>query len=264
MAGVSTIHRGGSRFYVDPDDGSIKVPGVTSIVGMIPKDFLGPWNAKMVAEECYDNLGAVVNLAVAGNRTAAVDMLKGAARRYTKERSDIGSTAHDIFERMAAGESVGRVHADMRPYVEHFQAWLDDHQPEVISAENCAWSDAHQYAGSYDLIAKVGGEVAVIDYKTGKSTYPDVALQLSAYAFADRIIDPDGGSTPMPEIRAGAVLHITPDRAEFKPVEVSERVFAQFLHLRRTFDWQRDGSKSVLGKPIWTRGEMQTGTQRRG
>jgi hypothetical protein len=42
-------------------------------------------------------------------------------------------------------------------------------------------------------------------------------------------------------------------------------VFAQFLHLRATFDWDRETSKTVIGKPLAAGGtSFVTGTQRRG
>ena len=41
---IRTSKRGGSRFYVDPET-AVKHPGVTSIVGMLPKPFLVHWAA---------------------------------------------------------------------------------------------------------------------------------------------------------------------------------------------------------------------------
>jgi hypothetical protein len=69
----------------------------------------------------------------------------------------------------------------------------------------------------------------------------------------------------MPEFDGAVVLHITQDQAAFKPVRIDEAdVFAQFLHLRQTFEWDRKISKTVLGDPIWsTDGALITGTQRR-
>jgi hypothetical protein len=254
--------RGGSRFYVEPETG-VKAPGVTSVIGMLPKPFLTFWAAKMAAECAVDNIGSLVGLAM-NDRQGAIDYVKGASRRYTKQRADIGSDAHDMFERLARGEIVRRVHPDLEPYRAHFSEFLDTVQPEFISLEDVAWSDTHNYAGSFDAIAKVDGEIAVLDWKTSKATYPDVSLQATAYAYADKIIDADGNETPMPHIRAGAVLHITPEQWAFKPVEVSDRVFEQFLALRKTFDWDRETSKQVIGKPVASGGTaLVTGTQRR-
>src|SRR5690606_35567842 len=126
-----------------------------------------------------------------------------------------------------------------------------------------AWSDTYGYAGSLDVVMRVwldedgkptpdrSGVPHLImgDWKTSKATYPDVALQMSAYMNADYIIDPDGNTESMPEFDGAAVLHITDDTWAFKPVDVSAAVFDQFLTLRRTFDWDRELSRKVIGKP---------------
>jgi hypothetical protein len=280
MGNVRTVHRGGSRFYVHPDAPEITVPGVTSIVGMLPKPFLAFWNAKMVAELAVDSLPFVEQMAQR-DRQGAVDYLKGAANRYTKTRAGVGSQAHDLFERMIRGQHVGRVHPDMVPYQRHFGEFLDGVQPELVRAEDVAWSDEHQYAGSFDGILRLRldengkpdprGESALVmaDWKTSKSTYPDVALQMSAYANAEFIISPDGSREDMPDFDGAVVLHITEDQAAFKPVRIAaengqDDVFEYFLHLRRTFEWDKRVSKTVLGDPIWsTDGALVTGTQRR-
>jgi hypothetical protein len=278
--GIRTIQRNGSRFYFNEDFPDIKYPGVTSVVGMLPKPFLQYWAAGMVAELAVDSLDFIEQMAQR-DRDGAVQYLKGAANRYTKTRANVGSQAHDLFERMIRGERVGRVHPDMAPYQRHFAAYLDAVQPELVRAEDVAWSDEHQYAGSFDGILRLRldengkpdpqGEPALVmaDWKTSKSTYPDVALQMAAYANAEFIIDPAGNRTPMPEFDGAVVLHITEDQAAFKPVRIAEEngqpdVFAHFLHLRQTFEWVNKVSKSVLGDPIWsTDGAMVTGTQRR-
>jgi len=261
LAAISTIMRGGSRLYVNPET-RIKVPGVTSIIGMLPQDFLRYWEAKMVAEAAVNNIGSLVGL-VLNDQAGAVDYLKGAARRYTRQRADIGSAAHDVFERLARGEDVRRVGPDIEPYRRHFAEFLDKVQPEFLRLEDIAWSDQHAYAGSFDAIAKVDGELCVLDWKTSKATYPNVALQLTAYARADKIVDAEGTEHPMPEINAGAVLHVTPEAWALKPVEVSDRVFDHFLALRQTFQWDREISKEVLGKPVASGGALVTGTERR-
>lgn len=273
---VRTIQRGGSRFYVNPET-DVKVPGVTSVISMLPKPFLAFWNAKMVAELAVDSLPFVEQMA-ARDRQGAIDYLKGAARRYTKTRSDVGSGAHDLFERLVRGEAVNRVHPDLEPYRRHFVDFLAKVNPELLRAEDVAWSDAHQYAGSFDAILRVwlaedgtptpdrSGEPhsLMVDWKTSKDTYPDVALQMSAYAHADVIIDSEGKRSPMPEFDGAAVLHITADQWAFKPVNASDEVFGYFLTLRKVFDWDREVSKTVIGRPIARSvGRIVTGTERR-
>jgi hypothetical protein len=273
---IRTVHKSGGRFYFNEDFPDIKYPGVTSVVGMLPKPFLAYWQAKMVAELAVDSLDFIQQMADR-DRDGAVQYLKGAANRYTKVRANVGSDAHDLFERMIRGQHIGRVHPDMAPYQRNFGAFLDDVQPELVRAEDVAWSDEHRYAGSFDGILRLRldergkpakhGEPALVmaDWKTSKSTYPDVALQMSAYAHAEHIISPDGSREAMPSFDGAVVLHITPDQAAFKPVRIDQAdVYAHFLSLRHTFEWVNKVSKTVLGDPIWsTDGALVTGTQRR-
>lgn len=272
---VRTVQRSGSRFYFNEAFPDIKYPGVTSVVGMLPKPFLAYWQAKMVAELAVDSLDFIQQMAER-DRDGAVQYLKGAATRYTKTRARVGSEAHDLFERLIRGERVGRVHPDMVPYQRHFGEFLDAVQPELVRAEDVAWSDTHEYAGSFDGILRLKldengkpdplGETALVmaDWKTSKATYPDVALQMAAYAHADKIVAPDGSEEPMPEFDGAVVLHITDTQAAFKPVRIDQDVYDHFLYLRRTFEWVNKTSKTVLGDPIWsTDGALITGTQRR-
>ena len=279
MGKVRTVFRGGSRFYVHPTDREIVHPGVTSIIGMLPKqNFLGPWNAKMTAQLAVDSIEFIQDMA-ARDREGAVQYLSGAARRYTKIRADVGSEAHDLFERIMRGEYVGRVRSDLQPYVDHFREFLTAVNPEFVRAEDVAWSDTYGYAGSFDVCVYVcldengiptpdrSGRKCLImgDWKTGKNTYPDVALQLSAYERADFVMNGETGEVePMPEFDGAAVLHITDETWAFKPVDTGDEVFAEFLRLRGTFDWDRDTSRKVIGKPIARKaGKLVTGTQRR-
>lgn len=293
MSQIRTIYRGGGRFYVHPTQRDTIHPGVTTVLNMLPKPFLAPWNAKMTAELAIDSIDFVQSMAER-DRDGAVSYLKGAASRYTKIRANVGSAAHDLFERMIRGEGgftdkypagprkgeyVVRVGPDMEPYRDHFAQFLAAVNPELVRAEDVAWSDTHGYAGSFDIIMRIwlddegkltpdrSGTPHLImgDWKTSKATYPDVALQMAAYMNADFIIDADGNHSPMPVFDGAAVLHITDTEWSFKPVHTGPEVFAQFLHLRDTFNWDREGSKLVIGKPMASsKLTLVTGTQRRG
>ncbi|MEU5160450.1 hypothetical protein AB0G74_12675 [Streptomyces sp. NPDC020875] len=255
---------------------AIKYPGVTSIVGMLPKPFLVWWAARMAAETAIENLAAVTAIAQS-DPTGAIDYLRNAHARYTKARAKVGSQAHDLFERMIRGETIGRVHPDLEPYRAGFAEFLDVVRPVLVRAEDIAWSDTFEYAGSFDAILRVqlgedgkpdhvDGEwhTLIVDWKTSKSTYPDVALQMSAYAHADKIIAPNGAAEDMPEFDGAAVLHITPDGWEFLPVRIEGEVFEIFLTLRKVFKWDREISKTVIGRAIASGvRRLVTGTQRR-
>ena len=262
---VSTIKRGGARFYVNPDDGAIKVPGVTSIVGMLPKEFLRYWAAKMVAEEAVADPGTLVNM-VLRDPSAAIDHLKKAPDRNTRKAADVGTAAHDLFEKLAKNQPIGRVHPDLEPFVRHFSEFLDKAQPEYHFMEETVWSDKHEYAGSFDAYATIQGERVWIDNKTTRSgIHEEVGVQLAAYRFADSIIRQDGGRIPMPKADGGAVLHIRPEGWKLVPVRCDEDMFDVFLHLREIFRYEKEIKGTIVGREIFSGPEegIETGPKRR-
>jgi len=251
---VHTIKRGDSRFYVHPETDA-KAPGVTSVVGMLPKPFLTRWAAKEAATFAVENLGPVVQFATEGNKPAAVDLIKGAPWRDSGQAAATGTEVHELFEALAKGEAVNtrRLTPEMKAYAGHFNEFRTEFEPEFLFNEETVWSEEHDYAGSFDTLVRINDENVLLDYKTTRSgVYPEVALQLAAYAHADGIIRPDGTKVDLPKIDAGAVLHARPEGWSLVPVRIDEEVFNYFLHLRKTFDWNRDVSMTVLGKSLNT------------
>lgn len=252
---VNTIKREDARFYVEPESGE-KVPGVTSVLNMLPKSFLRYWAAKEVASTAVEELGTVVSM-VLRDPQAAIDHLKKAPDRNTRKAADIGTAAHDIFERMSRGEDVGRVHPDLEIYRSHFSDFLDTVQPEYHHMEETVWSDSRgpdlSYAGSFDAFATIQGEKCWVDNKTTRSgIHAEVGLQLSAYGHADHLIRPDGSRIPLPKGNAGVVLHVRPEGWKLVPVRYDQESFDYFLHLREVFNYEKTFSKTIVGKPVFS------------
>jgi hypothetical protein len=247
MPKVNTIKRGGSRFYVNPDDGAVKYPGVTSILGMLPKDFLRYWGQKLVAEAAVEELGTVVQMTLRDPQ-AAIDHLKKAPDRFTRKAADTGTAAHDLFERMAKGENVGRVHPDLEPFVRHFDEFLTVVKPDMHFMEETVWSDEHQYAGSFDGFGEIDGKRLWLDWKTTRSgIHEEVALQLSAYGNAESIIRNDGSRVPVPKADGAAVLHVRPEGWKLVPVRHDAQMFETFLHLREVFRYEKEIKGNIIG-----------------
>lgn len=247
---IMTTRQAGARWYVHPDTGD-KVPGVTSVINMLPKPYLAPWNAKMVAEEAVLNFDAVKVIKDNTGPDAAIDYLKGAARRYTKKAADIGSAAHAVFEQLALGHKVGAVTPEVAPFVAQFRNYLDTVQPEYVMAEETVWSDQYGYGGSFDAIARIDGELCIVDNKTSKSAHAETALQLAAYAHGDYVLHEDGTHTPVPTVTRGLIVHVRPERWALYELPIDAEVFAYFLNLRKLFEWSQVERK-ILGKPLLT------------
>ncbi|MFI8830561.1 hypothetical protein ACIGPN_05985 [Streptomyces afghaniensis] len=282
---IKTDDSGSSRFYYEETAPELRLPGVTSIIDLLGKPFLQRWAANMAADLALDSIDYLQRM-VDRDRAGAKRYVAGAASRYTKQRSDIGTKAHILFEKMIRGQAIGRVHPDMVPYQRHFADFLEVALPQLVRAEDVAWSDTYGYAGSFDAWLRLrvvpmddgtwmldpwntSGRAAWVnvidDWKTSKSIWPSVALQMSAYANADYIISPDGQREPMPVFDGAVVLHITPDGWNLVPVYAPqlERAFNYFLHLRELFDWERTDKAQMLGKSLARSGAALTGTERR-
>ena len=112
----------------------------------------------------------------------------------TKEASGdsakVGSIAHDRIEAYLLGKRHDRQQEPVDLWekatvaLDSFKRWHDEHghRIEVIETE-CLMTDQEQgYGGTADLICLLDGMPAILDYKTGSGIYPEVAVQLEAYA----------------------------------------------------------------------------------
>lgn len=267
---ISTFRRGGARWYRNPETGGEYI-GVTSVTGLTPKPWLGPWQAKLAAEFAVENIGSILQMTLDAQKAAkpeaamkaVVDHVKGAPRRYTNSAADLGSEVHAVCEAIAKGENPGPIHPEIEGFIEGFHRFLDKYQPEFLWIEQTVFSDQYGYAGTADALMRIDGEVVLGDWKSGKSTYPEAALQCSLYQHAEyvlELVDPEPSVTtvaeptirqiPLPKIDGAMVLHLRPDHAEIVPLDTGDEVFETALALMHVHRWEADLSKRVLGKPL--------------
>jgi hypothetical protein len=242
---VRTLTRGNSRYYVHPDTGA-KIPGVTSVLGMLPKPFLQHWTGKVVAEYAIEHLGDMVNVVLRGDKQGAIDYLKGAPRRTTAQAAEIGTLAHEAFEQLALGNDP-KVSPDVLPFAQLFARMLKDTGLRIERQEQTVYSEQHDYAGSFDGWGYIDDKPVFIDNKTTRSgIHAEVALQLAAYRYSDVILGADGATEPTPLAEGGIVIHVRPERIQIVEVDCDEDVFRFFLHLREIFRWVDGKEREVI------------------
>lgn len=144
----------------------VRYPRISTILNVLSKPGLDAWKRKVGYDE---------------------------ADRVLAEASAYGTATHAACERVAAGESVAAVTADlvdqpddrMARAVETFARCLGKHVRRVLDTERTCWSIHGRYAGTTDLIVElVDGTLAVVDLKTSNSLSETYRLQLRAYQLA--------------------------------------------------------------------------------
>lgn len=245
--------------YQHPHTSAI-VPSVTTISGMIDKSgFLIPWSAKLAAQWAMDaeNFKPLQALKDEDARVAAV---VAGAKKLREAGRDVGSSAHNAIEALSLGKlAMEDVPERIQHHVNGWLEWCGKFVSQFVLIEATVWSHQHQYAGTLDLVAILkDGRHCLIDYKTGKEVYTDVALQLAAIRNADVVLTTDG-EFAMPRIDCCAVLHL-PDEVRtptgkvsvrgkwsFREVTADQNDFDVFLALRKVYDWEHEKTPHVLG-----------------
>lgn len=269
-------------------------PSVTTILQVLDKPAVVQWAKRTVAEGAvnrWEELGAMLN--GSAQYTELVGEPNSKERKdqtvrwlasmpdYVKdEAGKLGTGIHLLADMQARGESGFQTSDQEAPYVvafENFLRWLRSQGAEIVSSEKMVWS-VNGYAGTYDLIVRMPlptapsinpsldtalnllelpqSELWLLDIKTSKGYYPEYALQLIAYGYADQIIvadNPDG--YPMPHIHRYGVLHLRPELypdTGYRLVEypLVEKDYIAFLAALELYQWKQEGryTKSRLQK----------------
>ena len=115
---------------------------------------------------------------------------KGIGLKEERERlADAGTLAHDMVESEIKGKKpppldnlppdvIERAQQSFQAFIE----WRKTSRFDLVASEVTIVSERLGYAGQIDCIAHLGGQVAIIDWKSSKALYPDQIVQLAAYA----------------------------------------------------------------------------------
>lgn len=263
--GAPTLVRGiPGRHYVWPPGKvppDLVVPSVTTILDEYSKPWLGPWMAKAAGEFTAANLDMLVGL----DRDAVADVVTRASKRQSAQSLGRGSEIHEAVDRYL--ESGDRPREQALPQVHGAVDFIDRCIARVLHHETTIFSEQYQYAGTCDLIAVLAdaapvpaphrGQVAILDWKSGKRVYPEAALQLVAYSRGDFLVNEDADAEDLPAIDLGVVVHL-PDAGGWSayPVQLGDGLFRAFVALRTLAKYRAFLEPDALGKP-W-KGKKQT------
>jgi len=234
----------------------------TTILGALPKHWMGPWVKKMTATFAVEHLDVLNAMRMDGlPDDTIVSFLKEESDRSRDRAAYLGSLVHEAAEAYVLGQPYPTWTPEQAPFMENaFLPWLADWSPTFEAIEAPCFSRTHRYAGTLDAIIAIdvpGREEPLrllIDYKTSKSgVFPETALQLAAYRWSETFIGlPDGDDEPLPPVDGGAVVLLRPNGYQFVPVRCDRQVFDVFLYLREVFRWTQETERTVLGQRAGT------------
>jgi hypothetical protein len=253
----------------------VKLPSVTTILGLMSGEHLLMWYAKMTASECANiverRIEGMLDQEDADAQILDWQSRMTAAIRYRDHKAAIGSlTHHAIYER-AMGEPVPsdmveylqgwaiqlglaqpekdgeendpyslKLAKEARHYVHSAFQWIDEARPEfeAIGHEAVCVSETHSYAGTTDAIARIGGRRLQLDFKTSNSIDEmKFRMQVEAYRRADFIgMVVDGSEHEIPETEGVGIVWIRPvDPTQLREFPTSDELFEGFLSARHLY-----------------------------
>lgn len=172
------------------------IPNVTSVTKIIDKS--GPlmwWAAQQAVEHIRrysDAMNGEIKVADDTWRQTLEDARK-AHQTSTQHSAEIGHMAHELLATVAKDQLVCPPSGPprLRHIYEEVFRWANDNRPIRVypykkkpSVEFKLYSREHGFAGTCDALLTVNGERCIVDWKTGKGIYPEMALQTMAYKLA--------------------------------------------------------------------------------
>ena len=244
---IRRITRGKTHHYEDAD--GRRVPGVTTILdGGLPKKELIGWAANITAESTLNNWDTLAELPDA----TRLKTMQGYRWESSNKAKNKGTQVHLYAEALVQGIEVKGVPDELRPYVDNYDRFIDTWQLDPVLVEVVIVSYGHGYAGTLDLIADLTGPTGererwLLDIKTGeKGIYPETALQLSAYRFAEFYLDADGDEQPMPTVDNCGAIHITADDAQLIPTVSEREQLTMFRIAQKIYEYDKDKDGLIL------------------
>ena len=208
-----------------------QVPAVTRIVDAVSPKNLTEWAAKAGADWWLDNHTDDVEM-----QAIVYDGIRFAHKEISREAQNIGSDVHKWIElwikfKINAGSAVADYPYEVKTPMENFHKWVESKEIEWIASEKKVYSKFWNYAGTIDALARINGELYVIDFKTSAKIYKEYYLQVYGYAQAIHEMVNDESNKHYPK---GMIVRLDKHEDKFQEVafECEPRVFHNALSIK--------------------------------
>lgn len=246
MTAPTRIQKPNGRWYQIGDQ---VYPSVTTLLSALSKPALSNWIERTaieattkIAADVY-SASLVQPLSHSAFITAVQARVRGKkdSEKQLNKAANIGTQTHSMIEwrlRQMLNQAVADPPQISQEAAIAYSAWLswaEQHELNPIWIEETVWSHSNSYAGTMDLLAFVDGKTTLIDWKTGKSVYPEARLQNIAY---QRALEEMGHGKPA----QGLIVRLPKepdDCVEVVPVIDSEAQFDVFKSVCKIWHWQQ-------------------------
>lgn len=257
------------RMYARSESGQPEVPSITTVLSCAALD-LGGWHGWSAAQAVVSDDRLPQAIGSAPKLRQIARDAAGAAERHRDEAALRGDRVHDYAEQTAL-RAMGREsrvdeareilasHGE-RAFADRFDEWWQLYRPEPLAAEITVWNATVGYAGTLDLVARIGGKLCLIDYKTKgtdrsgrvKAMDAKVVTQLVAGLKAEeQLVDAQAGTWEpwqhgAADLLLGVAVGETEVSAQQGAPEVLEAHWHKFCALRRVWGHQ---TRLAMGPP---------------
>lgn len=172
---------GRPRYKLD----GIPLPGCTTITGLLAKDKLLPWAARMAA-------GYFRSKVAEGKTYTAAELddicVKAESAHVTAKESagDIGTAAHAWIEKYIKEGPPLAMPTDPQVLrcVNQFLDFCGSTDVKWLESEVRVASRLYKFGGTFDAIAEINKVIYLVDFKTSSGIYYEAFLQTAGYAIA--------------------------------------------------------------------------------
>lgn len=213
-----------------------KLPGVTTILGVLDKPGLLYWASRLAAE-------ATAAAIVDGGHPAPMAIEIGRKTPFAKrdKAADLGTLAHACVEAHYAGEPWPDAPDSAKACADRVITHIAKAGYVVVASEwSSTWGEhGYGFAGTLDLVVQRDGILYIADLKTG-SLVDSVVPQLGAYRMLWNRHNADKA------LLSGVVFHARVDGTEVKEVRLSqEKLDAGFniFYAAKQIYWARKDAK---------------------
>lgn len=158
-----------------------RIPGTTTISGLMPKPGLPMWAAKEAINAILDH-PEKDDISYTWILTEKERLIKAHLRKRDSA-GERGTLFHSIMETYLRSGTVPlpKEYKSMQKIIDKVISYLS--QYEILASEAVVGSVVHEYGGKIDLLVKKDNRITLIDFKTG-GVYENSWIQQAGYKIA--------------------------------------------------------------------------------